>query len=82
MVILRSSRRASGVNAPIINKKRKNNSSSPVVANESSTSIQIKNDPDSQAANLQESTMKMTMNLKMKMKMTMKMAVSLWILIR
>ncbi|QBM91050.1 hypothetical protein METSCH_G00920 [Metschnikowia aff. pulcherrima] len=49
MVALRSSRRASGVNAPVINKKRKNNSGSPVVAKESSTNIQIKNDPDSQA---------------------------------
>ena len=49
MVVLRSSRRASGVHAPDINKKRKNNSSSPVVAEESSTNIQIKNDPDSQA---------------------------------
>ncbi|KAM9903582.1 hypothetical protein OXX69_007884 [Metschnikowia pulcherrima] len=49
MVALRSSRRASGVNAPDNNKKRKNNSGSPVVAKESSTNIQVKNDPDSQA---------------------------------
>ncbi|KAM9940058.1 hypothetical protein OXX80_000465 [Metschnikowia pulcherrima] len=49
MVALRSSRRVTGVNAPVINKKCKNNSSSPVVAEESSTNIQIKNDPDSQA---------------------------------
>ncbi|KAF7998759.1 hypothetical protein HF325_006824 [Metschnikowia pulcherrima] len=49
MVVLRSSRRASGVNFPDKNKKRKNNSGSPVVAKESSTNIQIKNDPDSQA---------------------------------
>ncbi|KAM9922605.1 hypothetical protein OXX80_011819 [Metschnikowia pulcherrima] len=49
MVALRSSRRVTGVHAPVINNKRKNNSGSPVVANESSTSIQVKNDPDSQA---------------------------------